>query len=99
MVRWMRTARAKATKVPQAIQWAKEITEYVNAKHGAQTSVYVDSFGDHPTIRWFADVESLAVLEQKFGQIMTDQGYWQVIAKAADLFIEGSIEDTVTRAI
>jgi hypothetical protein len=99
MVRWMRTARANATKVPQAIQWAKEIAEHVKSKHGGELSVYMDTFGEYPTIRWIADVESLAVLEQRFGQIMTDQAYWQAIAKADDLFIQGSINDTVMRAI
>jgi len=30
MVRWVRTGRAKAGKMSQAVQWAKEIAEYIN---------------------------------------------------------------------
>jgi hypothetical protein len=99
MVRWMRTARAVGTKVPQAIQWAKEVAEYVNTKQGGELRVSVDAFGEYPTIRWFADVESLAFLEQRLGEIMVDQGYWQLIAKAEGLFVEGTINDTVMNII
>ena len=99
MVRWMRTARAMGTKVPQAIQWAKELAEYLNTKHGAQLTVYLDIFGEYPTMRWFTDAESLAALEQRTAPIMADPGYWQFVAKTADLFIESSITDTITSAI
>ncbi len=99
MVRWMRTGQASGLKAREAMQWAKEVVEYVNTKHGGHLSVYYDAFGEYATIRWFVDEESLAVLEQKLGQLMTDQGYWQLVAKAKDLFIEGSIKDTVMRAI
>jgi len=94
----MRTARVARGKQPQALQWAKEIVEWMKAKHSAQASTYMDAFGDYLTIRWFIEAESLAALEQGLDKIAADQEYWQKAGKAADLFIEGSITDTVMRS-
>jgi hypothetical protein len=99
MVRFMRTARAARGKGPQLIQFAKEITEFMKSKYGTQSSVYMDSFGDYLTIRWFTEYESLAAGEQITEKFMADQEYWQKVAKAADLFIEGSVTDTVMRSL
>ena len=53
MVRWVRKGRAKAGKMSQAVQWAKEIAEYINKKHGVPVAAYVEKFGEIGTIRWF----------------------------------------------
>ena len=42
------------------------MAEFITKKHGVQTTVYLDSFGEYGTIRWFADHADLATLE-KFG--------------------------------
>jgi hypothetical protein len=95
----MRTGRVARGKFPQMIQFAKEITEYIKAKYGSQSSAYMDSFGEYGTVRWFHDFESLAAFEKSFANLMTDQEYWQKVSKAADLFIEGSITDTVMTSL
>jgi len=100
MIRWTRSARiASSGKFAQAVQWAKEIAEFANKKYKVQTSVYMDFFGEAGTIRWFNDYADLAALEKVRNQLMADQEYWQKVAKAADLFIEGSITDTVMRSL
>jgi hypothetical protein len=99
MVRWTRTGRAARGKVPQAIQWAKELTEWLNKKYGGHLSVYMDCFGEYATIRWFRDYESLADLEKAVEKIITDKEYWQWAGKATDLFIEGSFTDTAMASL
>ena len=95
MVRTMRIARVALGKEPQTMQWAKEMTELLKAKHNAQASVYMDVFADYLTIRWFIESESLATLDQGLQKVFADQEYWQKISKGADLFIEGSVTDRV----
>ena len=100
MIRWTRSLRiASAKYFPQAMQWAKEIAEFVNKKYKIQVSLYVDSFGEIGTIRWFCDYADLATMEKVTNQMATDQEYWQRVIQASDFIMQGSVYDTVMRAI
>jgi hypothetical protein len=100
MIRWTRSLRiASAKYFPQATQWAKEIAEFVNKKYKIQVSVYMDSFGEIGTIRWFCDYEDLATMEKVRIQMDKDQEYWQKVFQASDFIMQGSVHDTVMRAI
>ncbi len=100
MIRWTRSLRiASAKNFPQATQWAKEIAEFVSKKYKIQVSVYMDSFGEIGTIRWFCDYEDLATMEKVTKQMNTDQEYWQKVIQASDFIVQSSVHDTVMRAI
>ena len=100
MIRWTRSLRiASAKYFPQATQWAKEIAEFVSKKYKIQVSVYMDSFGEIGTIRWFCDYEDLATMEKVTKQMNTDQEYWQKVIQASDFIVQSSVHDTVMRAI
>jgi hypothetical protein len=100
MIRWTRSLRiASAKYFPQAMQWAKEIAEFINKKYKIQVSVYMDSFGEIGTIRWFCDYEDLATMEKVRSQMDKDQEYWQKVIQASDFIMQGSVRDTVMRAI
>ncbi|MGD0662864.1 MAG: DUF6039 family protein [Syntrophorhabdales bacterium] len=93
MVRWTRSGRIAPGKDQQAIQWAKEITEYINKKYSGHLSVYMDCFGELGTVRWFEDFENLAAVEKRMQQVMADQEYWQRVSQAPTLF-QGVVFDT-----
>jgi hypothetical protein len=100
MIRWTRSVRISSGKdLPRAMQWAKEIAEFVNKKHKIQVSVYVDSFGELGRIRWFCDYEDLAALEKVGNRLNTDQEYWQRVSQASEFIMQGSAYDTVMQAI
>jgi uncharacterized alpha/beta hydrolase family protein len=99
MVRWTRSAQIVMGKYLQAVQWAKEITEFLNKKYKIQVSVYMDSFGEVGTIRWFVDYADFAAFEKLGNQLLADQEYFQKVNQATDLLIAGSVFDTVMRAI
>jgi uncharacterized alpha/beta hydrolase family protein len=100
MIRWTRSLRVTSVKYfPQAIQWAKEIAEYVSKKYKIQVSVYLDSFGEIGTIRWFCDYADLATMEKVMNQIEADQEYWQKAIQASDFIMQTSVYDTVMRPI
>lgn len=99
MVRWTRSARIAPGKFMEAIRWAKEIAEYTNKKHGSQVTVYLDSFGEFGTIRWFADYPDLATLEKLNHQLVADPEYLKKVMRGTDLVMPGSVFDTVMRSI
>ena len=99
MVRWMRSGQVAHPKYPQAMQWAKEVTEFVNKKYKIQTSVYIETFGQVGTIRWFTDHADLAAFEKVKNQYLADQEYWQIVNRSTELFIQGSFFDTVMQSI
>jgi hypothetical protein len=59
----------------------------------------LDYFGEAGTIRWFVDYENLAAFEKIYDPILGDQEYWQKVNQGVDLIVEGSVFDTVMRAI
>jgi hypothetical protein len=100
MIRWTRSVRISSAKyIPQAMQWAKEIGEFVSNKYKIQVSVYTDSFGEINTIRWFCDYADLATMEKVMNQINTDQEYWQKVIQASDFILQGSAHDIVMHTI
>ena len=100
MVRFQRTARAKGGKFPEAMQFAKEVAGYLNDKYAPVTiQVYSELFGDVNTIYWYADYKDLATIEGINARLLADQGYWAILNKAADLFIEGSVHDTLMMSV
>ena len=100
MVRFMRSARIKGGKFMEAIAFGKEMAEFSQKKYNAPpVSVFLDSFGNSGTIRWMVDYDDLATLEKVQSQVLTDPEYFELITKAmaADIFLDGTVEDVVTR--
>jgi len=95
MVRKVRSGRAKTEKLWQAVQWAKEIAQYINKKHGVPVAVYVEKFGEIGTIRWFFDQTNMEAVEKLDNQLMADKEYIKRVGQVGELFIEGSFHDTV----
>lgn len=96
MVRLFRKARAHSDKFPQALQWSKEVAEYLNANYqGFSIQVFLESFGDMNTIYWFSDFENLAEIETFNARLMADQQYWERLSQIGDLFVDTSGEDTL----
>jgi hypothetical protein len=79
--------------------WAKEIAEFTNKKYKIQVSVYTDFFGELGTKHWFCDYVDLATMERVVSQIEADQEFWQKAIPAVDFFIQGSMYETIMRAI
>ncbi len=100
MYRWHRIARAKTDKFPEAVQWAKEVSSYVNTKYPPSSiQAYAEVFGEVNLVHWYADYEDLAQLERINSQLLADKAYWGMINKAAALFIDGSAHDTLINSL
>ena len=100
MFRFHRIARVSRGKFQEAVQWAKEVAGYINTKYApVSVQAYAELFGDVGMVHWYADYEDLATIEKFNAQLLADQGYWAVLNKGADLFIEGSLHDTLIQSV
>ena len=100
MIRWMSIVRLSAGKGVPAMQWAKEMVEFAKKYEGAPpVHVFLDSFGDMGTIRFYADYDDLVAFELVSNQLVADEDYWKKIEEAKDLFIDGSNHTVVMREI
>ena len=96
---WMREAYVKDGKMMEAIQFAKEIAEYDNKLVNGKTRVYMEIFGDVGKIYWVAENVDLATMQSINRKLMADPGHLAILGKAAGLFIEGRIKDTLMGVI
>lgn len=99
MFRLHRTGHVSRGKAFEAVQWAKEVAEYVSAKYApVSVQAYSEIFGDIGKVHWYADSEDLASIEKLNAQLLTDQDYQALINKSTDLFVEGSFHDTLVQS-
>jgi hypothetical protein len=100
MIRFQRSTRIAQGKDLEAIAWAKEITGYLNGKYSeANVQVFSHRFGVIDTLAWQVDFDSLANLDKYQKTLNDDEGYWALINKSTDLFIEGNLVDTVFESL
>jgi hypothetical protein len=96
MVRFERSARVARGKLLEARQWAQEVTDYANKNHPeGKLQVFSERFGNIGRVSWQADFEDLAALDRYQKSFDTDQGYWALLNKGTELFVEDSVRDNV----
>lgn len=96
MVRFERSARVARGKLQAARQWAQEVTDYANNNHPeGKLQVFSKRFGNLGSLSWQADFDDLAALDRYQNSFDTDQGYWALLTKGTEFFIEDSLNDTI----
>ena len=96
MVRFQRSLVPMIGKFPEAVEFAKQITNYVKGKYKTDTRVYTQSDG---TLYWITNYEDFDAFGRIRTQIVTDKEYWSMVEKASNLFVEGSVEDILLTPI
>jgi hypothetical protein len=96
MLRFERSARIARGKLLEARQWAQEVTDYANKNHPeGKLQVFSERFGNIGKLCWQADFDDLAALDRYQASFGSDQGYWALVNKSAELLVEDSVRDTV----
>lgn len=96
MVRFERSIRIARGKLREARQWAQEVTDYANNNHPeGKLQVFSERFGNIGRVSWQADFQDIAALDKYQESFDTDKGYWALINKSTELFVEDSLKDTV----
>jgi hypothetical protein len=100
LIRFQRSAQSALAKGAEARQWSKEITDYINSRFPeSRLQVFSERFGEINTIVWQVDLADLASLDKYQANLNSDQGYWTILNKSTDLFMEGSILDRVLETL
>lgn len=97
MVTFVRRADVNGIdKQQKAVEWAKSVAHYVDGRFGFSTvECGVEMYGSSGRFYWIGRQVSLETLAKGAAQALTDQGYQQMLQKGADLFVPGSVLDTV----
>lgn len=94
-IRFHRTALVAGVRGQEAAAFAAEISKYVTESMGMPTVWGMQVGGTFGRVHWFTDYENMTEFEAGLVKTLTDDGYISVLAKAKDLFIEGSSEDSI----
>ena len=100
MIRFQRSIRISRGRALEATQWAREVSEYINGKQpNFKAQAFSSRFGDVNMIVWHIDFADLAALDKYQQSFNTDSGYWEMIKKGSDYFIEGSVYDSAFETV
>ena len=95
MYRFERSAIAKnPADMPAAVQFATEVTSYVNKRHSLNMKFGVELFGA-PRVHWYFDAESLDKMNQLNTTLLQDREYSEMLNKARGLWTEGGLKDSI----
>ncbi|HEX7375107.1 MAG TPA: hypothetical protein VF277_09035 [Steroidobacteraceae bacterium] len=79
--------------MPAAMQFASDVTDYLNKNYGLQMKYGAEGFDKH-RVHWFYDFDSADKSAALGTKLLQDQQYVGLLNKAKDLWLDGSLEDT-----
>jgi hypothetical protein len=85
MYKIMAVTRAKPGKLREAIGTSKAMAEHLNSKYDVKLQVHLQQFGPSGTLYSIGEVTDLATIQAIQGKLMTDEGYWAIVRKSADI--------------
>jgi hypothetical protein len=85
MYKIMAVTRARAGKLREAIGLSKEMAEHVTSKYDVKLQVHLQQFGPTGTIYSIGEVKDLATMQTIQGKLITDEGYWAIVRKSAEI--------------
>ena len=95
MFRFERCATVKtAGDLPAAVQFATDVTGYLNKRHSIHLSFGIEIFGE-PRIHWYFDADSVDKMTQVHAAMLKDREYLGMLDKVKGIWVEGSLKDTV----
>lgn len=94
-IRFHRTALVTGVKGQEAAAFATEICAYSTETLGIHTTWGLQVGGTYGTMHWFSDFADMAGFDDAVVKTLTDPGYNAIMAKAEDLFVEGTTEDEI----
>jgi hypothetical protein len=99
MYRFIRTATAKnGASVPAALQWAGDVSAYLNKTYSLNLKFGMELFGD-AKIHWHFDTDSLDKATAVNAKMMQDREYAGMLEKAKVLWLDGGLKDTIVAII
>jgi hypothetical protein len=94
-IRLQRTSIVTGARDQEAMAFAAEISTYLTESMGIPTTWGVQVGGTLGVVHWFAEYPDMAAMEAGLLRTNTDPGYLERLSKAAEIFLDGSTEDTI----
>lgn len=94
-IRFHRVGLVASGKAQEAAAFAAEISKYSTEALGIPTVWGLQVGGAYGSMHWFSDHADMAAFEAAMFKTLTDPGYLAILAKAEDMFLEGSVEDSI----
>ncbi len=95
MFRFIRTVRPRtAAHLAPGMQWAAEVTAYVNKTYALNLKFGAELFGKG-RIHWHFDTDSLDKITAMNAKMMQDRDYQALLEKGKSLWLEGSAKDGI----
>ena len=99
MFRFERRAAVKhVADMPAAVQFAAEVTSYLNKRHSLNMKVGVELFGTG-SIHWYYDLDSLDKSVQLSATLLQDREYFEMVNNGRGLFVDGSFHDSIVTLV
>jgi len=95
MYRFTRSIAVKeASRFPAAVQFGTEVCGYLDKTYGLKLRLGVEMFGS-AVLHWHLDAESMDALHGINAKLLQDRQYTAMLDKVKDLFVEGSLKDSI----
>ncbi len=99
MITFNRVASITPGKTAAAIAFGKEIAAHMKNTYHVELEMLVPVGGNPQRLAWSARYADLAALDAVNGKILGDKKYWEILNKNSDLFLAGSIHDSIWRTV
>lgn len=99
MISFYRIAGVAPGRTAAAIGFAHEIAGHMKSTYGVELEVLRPIGGNPQRIAWATRYKDLAALDAVNSKIMTDKRYWEMIGKASDNFVAGSMHDSIWQTL
>lgn len=99
MYRFTRTATAKtATDMPRAVEFGVKVSAYLKEKYDLPLEFSAQLFGGS-NVYWTYTIDSMDKMHELTGKLMMDAEYLGILNEYDEIWVPGSLEDTVTTVI
>lgn len=89
---------ANAANVPKALNFSVELCGYFNKTYGVNLRTGLEMFGPL-NMHWQFESDTLDKMNAINTKLLDDKGYWSILEKNKDLWVHGSLKDTVINLI
>jgi hypothetical protein len=100
MIKQIRKIKPKSDKFFEAIQFARELVNFLNEKYPElKSEVFWERFGDAQTLHFYFQYDNLADFEGKVDKLMADKDFLAINNKGMILFVDGAQRITMIQSI
>ncbi|MFZ4480287.1 MAG: hypothetical protein ACOYNZ_10405 [Rhodoferax sp.] len=99
MIVFTRTVSIAPGKASSAVGYAHQIAAYIKTSVGTELEVLLPIGGNPNRITWSGRYTNLAEFEESQSKMAADERYMHLVASGTDLFMAGSVFDTLWRVV